>query len=387
MSFITDLIIYAHDGRGLGHVSRSVAIGLAVRRLFPEMSVLLLTGSRSVAELVGKGDLDWIKLPAYRTVVSNGISAGAMGPSNIDDQVLGEMRARSIRDILEIYRPKVFLADHTPQGKHSELLPSHDVSPETTRVLGVRAVVGDVDKVWSDSSAEVFRKSYSNILWYGDSSVTGRGEIAALSRCYGASPHETGYVSRLSEIDRIQPLCISDKPLAGVISVPWSGSGTLNMLGKLGEVLKRIGPEYGLWKIYTDLYKPEAAEIESLFSGVEHVRLVQLGTGFLDDLSRSRAAVIYGGYNSLTDVMVSRVPSVVLLRGMKDGEQEQHARLLARSSSFVSEVFPDAGVGADDLEQALRTCLEQRNGTDSVNLDGAANAARFLADLVGEAAC
>ncbi|WP_432736052.1 hypothetical protein [Maridesulfovibrio sp. FT414] len=383
MNPIIDLIIYAHDGRGLGHVSRSVAIGLAVRRLFPQMSVLLVTGCPSVAELVGKGDLDWIKLPSYRTAIVGGKSTGATGPSNLDDKILGELRARSIRHILEIYRPKVFLADHTPQGKHRELVPSHEVSPETLRVLGVRAVVGDVDKVWSDYSADIFREAYSNILWYGDSSVVGDAEISALTDRYGVRPYETGYVSRLAEMKLLQYLGEGGRKYAGVISIPWSGEGTLCMMRKLAGALERIGSSHGDWKIYMNLREDGAGEVVNHFSGLSHVSFAQVGPDFLSDLASARSALIYGGYNSLTDVMACSVPSVVLLRGMKDGEQEEHAAVLCRCSSSVLDVFPDSSVEMDDIEGALRRCLECGRGPEQVNLNGAEGAARYLADLAG----
>ena len=64
-----DLLIYAHDGRGLGHASRGVAVGAAVRRLFPELKVLLLSGCRQTGALIGPIPLDWIKLPAYEKVI------------------------------------------------------------------------------------------------------------------------------------------------------------------------------------------------------------------------------------------------------------------------------------------------------------------------------
>jgi len=41
-----DILLYGHDGRGLGHVSRSVAIGLALRRLYPHLKICVITGCR-----------------------------------------------------------------------------------------------------------------------------------------------------------------------------------------------------------------------------------------------------------------------------------------------------------------------------------------------------
>ncbi|CCO24696.1 hypothetical protein [Maridesulfovibrio hydrothermalis] len=385
MDFIVDLIIYAHDGRGLGHVSRSVAIGLAVRRLFPEMSVLLVTGCSVTAELIGDGCLDWIKLPSYKTKISGGKSSGVKGTCGIDDKLLGDLRGQNIRDIIAAYKPKVFLADHTPQGKHKELIPSHGVSPETVRVLGVRAVVGEVDKVWSDFSAEVFRNAYSNILWYGDSKVTGGGEIKRISERYGVVPFVAGYVSRLAELRCLKgELNFADK-LAGVISIPWSGAGTAVLLGKLAEALAEVDGVYGKWKIYMDLREPSAEFVAGFFEGLEHVEFSQVGPQFLDDLAGSRCAVIYGGYNSLTDVMAAEVPAIVLLRGMKDGEQEEHAAVLGRKSPSVMDVFSEDGVSVDELKISLQKCLDAKPEASPVNLQGAENAARYLAGLTEQA--
>ncbi|MFW5498494.1 MULTISPECIES: hypothetical protein [unclassified Maridesulfovibrio] len=378
-----DVLIYAHDGRGLGHVSRSVGIGLALRRLYPELSVLLITGCSTTAELVGDGSLDWIKLPSYKTNVTAGKSSGVKGDSNIDDKLLGELRAQNIRDIVAAYSPRVFLADHTPQGKHKELLPSHDVSPETVRVLGIRAVVGEVGKVWSDFSSDVFSGTYSKILWYGDSSVAGAGELERLNAHYGVKPHEAGYVSRLSELRFLNNGNEERSRLAGVISVPWSGEGSSVLLDKLAQALSNIDVSHGDWKIYMNLREREAMAAIDSFDGLKHVSFEQVGPKFLCDLRNSRSAVIYGGYNSLTDVMVCNVPSLVLLRGMKDGEQEDHAAVLAGRSSAIQNVFSDQTVAVDELRESLLKCLEADVDESSINLDGAENAARYLAELAG----
>ncbi|WP_421901704.1 hypothetical protein [Maridesulfovibrio sp.] len=378
-----DVLIYAHDGRGLGHVSRSVGIGLALRRLFPELSVLLVTGCATTAELIGDGSLDWIKLPSYKTNVTAGKSSGVKGDSNIDDKLLGELRARNIRDIVAAYKPKVFLADHTPQGKHKELLPSHDVSPETVRVLGIRAVVGEVGKVWSDFSSEIFAGTYSNILWYGDSSVAGAGELERLSGHYGVAPHEAGYVSRLSELQVLNKDNAQGDRLAGVISIPWSGEGTAVLMDTLAETLGGIDASYGKWKIFMNLRESGTVTAVENFSGLEHVSFEQVGPQFLSDLRNSRSAVIYGGYNSLTDVMVCAVPTVVLLRGMKDGEQEDHAAVLADKSSVIQNVLADQTVTVEELRKSLVKCLEAEVDESVINLNGAENAARYLAELAG----
>ncbi|GKT30938.1 hypothetical protein ADUPG1_005694, partial [Aduncisulcus paluster] len=122
------------------------------------------------------------------------------------------------------------------------------------------------------------------------------------------------------------------------------------------------------------------AAVES-FNGLEHVSFEQVGPQFLSDLRNSRSVVIYGGYNSLTDVMVCNVPSLVLLRGMKDGEQEDHAAVLAGMSSAIQNVFSDQAVTVEDLRESLLKCLNADMDESLINLDGAENAARYLAEL------
>jgi predicted glycosyltransferase len=48
-----DVLIYSHDGRGLGHVSRGVTLGMTFRRLFPQLKVLFVSGSKQTSTLIG----------------------------------------------------------------------------------------------------------------------------------------------------------------------------------------------------------------------------------------------------------------------------------------------------------------------------------------------
>ncbi|OEU65291.1 MAG: hypothetical protein BA863_08505 [Desulfovibrio sp. S3730MH75] len=383
MNSIIDILIYAHDGRGLGHVSRSVAIGLALRRLFPRLSVFFVTGCGSTAELIGEGELDWVKLPSYKTSVSGGKSCGAMGPANIEDKLLGTLRSNNISDIVEAYKPKVVLADHTPQGKHRELMRAVESSTDTTWVLGVRAVVGDVDKVWSELSATVFTSKYSNILWYGDSAVTGNAELDKLRDHYKKTPFETGYVSRSKELQRLGVNSCVDKKIAGVISVPWSGEGTFVLLEKISQVIGSFDQSEGVWKVYINLKESGSCDVNDFFARYPNVVLEQVGPSFLTDLANARSAIIYGGYNSLTDVMSAGVPSVVFLRGMKDGEQEEHVATLQKASAAIVDVYSEDEVSVDALRASLEKCLASAVKPSSISLNGAANAARYLVELAG----
>ena len=177
-----DVLIYAHDGRGLGHVSRSVTVGMALRRRFPKLKVLFVSGSKQTATLVGPCPLEWMKLPSYETQIIHGKSIGRLGNTNIKNCYLGPARANLIHSIITNFKPRCVLVDHDPPGKRQELQPSLKSTKgmDTTWILGLRAVVGEVEDFWSASSRRAFKKHYHALLWYGDQKVLG-GQIPQAS--------------------------------------------------------------------------------------------------------------------------------------------------------------------------------------------------------------
>jgi len=59
---------YSHDGMGLGHVRRHIAIAAALHETAPEVQVLLATSVDEVASLGLPPIVDIIKLPGLRRI-------------------------------------------------------------------------------------------------------------------------------------------------------------------------------------------------------------------------------------------------------------------------------------------------------------------------------
>lgn len=383
-----DLLIYAHDGRGLGHVSRSVAIGMACRRLFPDLKILLVSGSRQIADLIGPAPLDWIKLPAYETQVTQGISKGRPGAANIPDAELGAFRTEMLRQLVDLYRPRCVLSDHLPQGKHKELRGALQVSRDlgTKWVLGIRGIVGHVPGLWSDLALDLFRDYYQAVLWYGDVAVLGHEQLQSIQARFGIRPMETGYVSRLSESRYWQawnpPYGAADP--AVTVSIPWISSDTLSFLPNLAQAVKQIGSGFGNWHIYIGFGEDQDQQqlVRDLFQDLPFCHIRPIGEEYFRSLLCSKAALIYGGYNSLTDVLFAAVPSVVILRGMQDHEQELHLqRLNDAGFGFISLTEKKSTV--QDLAADLEKQLSARPVANfSVNLYGAENAAAGIVQIM-----
>jgi predicted glycosyltransferase len=386
-----DILIYAHDGRGLGHAARSIAIGMALRRLYPHLKVLFVSGCRQSQELIGTAPFDWLKLPSYETKVKNGKSIGIPGKTLFSDDQLGAFRAREIEHLVGMYRPRIVLVDHTPQGKHKELIPALTLSQNigTRWILGVRGVVGAVSQARSELAGNLFRKYYHGLLWYGDKDVLGNTHIDQLSQQYGVLARECGYVARLSEVahwmDGKFAGSSGGERLAGTVSVPWMGEKSLGFLEQLGIALADIPQDYGDWHLFVDLGDSieNKKYVQDIFSGIDYCRLEQPGPKYTEALLRSKTAVIYGGYNSLMDVLYAGIPALVVEREMRDGEQQLHLQRLREKVGEGVRVIPEAEIPGEQIASCLlENLLINGNPAAAVNLDGAANVAVMLNRLL-----
>ncbi len=384
-----DVLIYAHDGRGLGHASRSIGIGMALRRLAPELKVLFVSGCSLTQELIGSAPLDWLKLPSYATRVEQGKSVGIAGKSMFTDQELGDLRAKELAHLLCLYRPRVVLVDHLPQGKHKELVPalSRSQGNDTLWILGVRGVVGTVPQAeGSELAAKSFKDHYHGLLWYGDSQVLGTSHCAQLQSQYHHAAVECGYVVRLAEFGlgrEVEPRV--DQPLAGIISIPWLGENTLSFLRVLAVVLRKIPPSFGHWQLFIDTASSlrEGQEIAKLFGALSNCRLEPPGSKYAAALRNSKTAIIYGGYNSLMDVVHARIPALVVLRAMQDAEQQIHLTKLQKVAKESLASVLETEVSVRQLEALLLRHLHQKNPPSyTFNTNGAATAAEYIISLI-----
>jgi predicted glycosyltransferase len=383
-----DLLIYAHDGRGLGHVSRSVAVAMASLRLFPQSKVLLVTGAGLTSELIGPAPVDWIKLPSYATRVIAGQSEGQSGPSNYLDSDLGHLRSETLAHLVRLLRPRLILADHMPQGKHKELRKALKASLDlnTRWVLGVRAMVGAVPGVWSELAQSVFQRHYRAILWYGDSKVLGTDQLRQLAAQFGTKPIETGYVSRLAELQHFQPKARHpEKSHAGTISIPWMGEHTASMLEQLAGALSRIGGEHGQWQIFIGLNRKNGESTPAIrrILSLSWCRLHPPGASYAKSLLNSKIALIYGGYNSISDVLYARLPAIIVLRAMADEEQKSHVtRLIQMKMANLTMVEENQATTAALTETFLELLSKAGCPSKAPNLTGAETAARYLNDCL-----
>jgi predicted glycosyltransferase len=309
------------------------------------------------------------------------MSRGIIGNSRFQDQELGELRGQDLVHFVGTYRPRLVLVDHTPQGKHRELLQALKTADEDCQwVLGVRGVVGDVKQAAMEVTRDIFQKYYSDLLWYGDKRVLGDEHCQLLTRQYGLEPYECGYVSRLKEYRAWNGRKSREHIWAGVVSVPWHGEESLSFLRCLAGALAEISGAHGSWCLFID---PGVGEmkttVDQLFLDLENCQLETPGSRYGDALMNARSAVIYGGYNSLVDILFADIPTLVVLREMQDKEQHIHIECLEAQLPGKLTSVSETDVTVLRLKAILlQNIAAGKEGNIGVNIDGASRAACYL---------
>jgi len=380
-----DVLIYAHDGRGLGHISRSIAIGLSIRRLFPDLKIAVITGSPYAQMLTNQLPLEIIKLPSYRVTVHNGESYGAKSDINFTDQQLAKLRSGLIRAVVSQTKPRCILVDHLPFGKRDELREiKQSCFKDCIWIFGIRAVPGYVEQLESIERNTDILRSYSHVFWYGDSNVTSLDKITDKVRLH-LKVEEMGYVSRAYELEKWNSLsCPAINRSGCVVAFSWITEHNVLMLRTLTDLLDRVNRRWGGWTLFLgrDYCSGKASEVITRLDSMPHCSVESLGNKYLSLLSKSSLAIVAGGYNTLTDLLWSQIPSVVLKRSMVDKEQSAHVRQLCKISNGMIEFLSEEEVKASCLEAAIERLVGNKGNPLSYVISGSETTARRIADIL-----
>ena len=112
------VMIYSHDTYGLGHLRRCLKISEGLKRVYPELSILLLTGSPHAGRYPLPEGMDFIKLPS---VVKTGEASYLPRSLKSSFDTVLELRQNIILEAAKAFEPTMMLVDHSPLGMKGEL--------------------------------------------------------------------------------------------------------------------------------------------------------------------------------------------------------------------------------------------------------------------------
>ena len=190
-------IFYSHDGMGLGHLRRNLAIAAAVTEADRDASVLLVTSCVELGAHWLAPNVDIVAIPGVRKLGNGRYGARRLPVSGREIRAL---RAAQLRAIVESFHPDVLLIDKHPMGVRGEL---RDALAALMRcdghaVLGLRDILDDpatVREEWARDDVIPFTEEYCDrLLVYGSpGSFDFAGEYG-LPRSLAARIRYCGYV-------------------------------------------------------------------------------------------------------------------------------------------------------------------------------------------------
>lgn len=374
--------LYSHDSQGLGHTRRNLALAHSLATHLPRLvgrpvTGMLLTGLPVPPRLVPE-NFDTMTLPGITK------DAGAYAPRNLEVGIdeLVAFRSAVLRTSITSFSPDLLIIDRHPYGVDGELLPALTElrrNHSTRIVLGLRDVLdapGTVRREWGRFCSPRRLPEFFDQVWvYGDPHVHDLRTSGELPPNLVDLVRTTGYLSdgRPSEQGDIVP----DEPY--VLTMVGGGSDGMSLCAKAAAAPVPDGYRH-LVVTGQQMTEADHRRVWSLAApDVEVIRTVPDG---LATIRGASALVAMAGYNTVTEVMSTRVPALLVPRERPRFEQLIRARALARHHAV--DICRDTNLTSTGIGSWLKQAVG--HGTDRSHLDlaGLERVPDLGAQLVGE---
>ena len=328
-------LFYSHDGMGLGHTRRNLAIAAALVELSPQALVLLASSTDDAHRLGLPPRVEVLKLPGLRKTANDEYQSRRL-PVHTDE--IRELRASLLHAAVKSFRPAVVLVDKHPFGARGEFRAGLEWLKEYggKAVLGLRDILdepADVCREWSKHRLqERISEFYDRVLVYGEQSVFDPVAKYGLPQSVERRARFCGYV-----VNRDRPNTAAELPeelrracRQGPVVLATTGGGEDGfalletfITAAAGAPWRGVAiagpmtPEADLAQLHAQaaragvLLHPFIPRLPTLFASVE-------------------ALVCMGGYNTLVEAALHAVPTVCVPRVAPRSEQLIRARAFER---------------------------------------------------------
>ena len=385
-------LLYSHDGMGLGHTRRNLAIADALVERCPQASVLLASGTDDAHRLGLPPRVEILKLPGLRKSNNDEYHSRRL-PVRAD--VIRHLRSSLLEATVRSFRPGVVLVDKHPFGARGEFRAGLEALKEYggQAVLGLRDILDEPSVVrheWSKYRLqERIAGFYDRVLVYGERSALDPLVEYDLPEAVAERTRFCGYVvsrdpaaqaGEASGEFRRQP---GERPI--VVATAGGGEDGFTLLENFIDATTDSAWR-GIVIAGPMIPEPELARLRAQASGANvalHTFIPRLPALF-DSID---ALVCMGGYNTLAEAAAQAVPTVCVPRTAPRAEQLIRARAFDRLGILrlvhPGELTPGALRTAVAAALATPRALVRENVEAALNFDGAHHAAQELLSLAG----
>ena len=396
--------LYSHDAKGLGHLRRNLALAHHLARALPgltgrNVTGLVITGLAPGQEHLLPDGFDWLVLPGVKK------AAGTYLPQRlrITREDLTLVRSALLSGVLTTFTPDLLIIDRHPYGVHQELREPlarlRQANPGARVVLGLREVLdtpATVQREWEElGEADTLRRLIDEVWVYGDASVhdlnaTGEAPTALQERmrytgylAHGRDAAETTHGSEASEA------LAGNAEAAGAFILTTAGGGSDGVHLLRAAAAARVPDGYR--HVVVTGPQLDAARFHQVAQAAGPHTIVRRSWPRMSHHIRQAAAVIsMGGYNTVSEILASETPALLVPR--ETPRLEQFIRATALKDAGAIDLLRVANLSAAALEDWLTDLLSDQDagarsqlaGRRRLRLDGLETVPLLAAELVGD---
>ena len=393
--------LYSHDAKGLGHLRRNLALAHHLARALPgltgrDVTGLVVTGLAPGQEYRLPDGFDWLTLPGVKK------SGGAYLPQrlSISREDLSLVRSALLSGVLSTFAPDLVIVDRHPYGVHQELREPlallRRTHPASRVVLGLREVLDTPDTVqreWDElGDTDTLRRLIDEVWVYGDAAVhdlsaTGEAPAALEDRM-----RYTGYLAHGRDIAETRDSSEASTAMAGnaldpapfILTTAGGGSDGITLLRAAAQARVPDGYRH----VVVTGPQLDAALFHQVAQAAGPRTVVRRSwPGMSRHIQQAAAVISMAGYNTVSEVLASDTPSLLVPRETPRLEQFIRATALKEAGAIDLLRVTDLSVAAleDRLTELLRdrdAARQQLMGRRRLRLDGLATVPLLAAGLV-----
>ena len=374
-------LFITNECAGLGRLRRTINLARAVTEADPDATALIVTGSAALGSFVLPQRVDTVKLPVFRRK-ADGTLYATLG---VDMPMIESMRSEILRSAAAAFDPDVVVVDMTPLGLRDELVPMLELLRERGRariVLGLRNVEDDPARVhaaWRESDTlSAVERYYDCALVYGPHNTTSDALSCLDSVKMPVPVTHVGFVGNSPATTA--PDDLPDGYLLVTVGGGSDGHETIHAVLDAEQHQPLACP---IVVVTGPLMAAE--EVSSLANRCdgEHIRLFEFRHDMANVLAGARGVVTMGGYNTVSEVLQTGVPALVIPRVRPSEEQLIRANDLV-ALGLADMLHPDA-ITPERMWHAVHRMMHRpRRLIDRTDYRGAERTAELLVDLASE---
>ena len=378
------ILIYSHDGLGLGHTSRALAIASHISQHIENCSILLLTDLSIVGKLRLPPNVDYVHLPGVVREADLGYRSRNL---NIKAKKTLRIRCKITQSAAKTFNPQLMIIDRDPTSISMEMRRNlsfmNEVLPRTKIVWSLPDILGDPGMVvqsWHREYVYKILHHFCDEIWiYGVSEIFNQAKSYQFPATLLERTFHLGYLRarklETTEMPKDLQRLGTEKPF--VLVTAGSGMEAYPLVDAYLGFLEEMDEELPFSSIIITGPMMPSADKKAFLERAAHLKDVifhRFNKNILQYLHRARLVVSTGGYNTLCEILTYNKNTIFIPGLVPPNEHLSRAQLFAKLG-LIQFIEPDK-LSADSLGEMVLSAIEtdalahDQNAGVNVPLDG-----------------